>query len=188
MIKNIDNKYSKIAIYLHWIIALLIIINIILGWSAELVPESSIRLAIDTHKSIGISVLGLVLLRILWRLSHQPPPLPNTFHKWELKLAKLGHHGLYAMMLLIPVSGWMHDSAWKDAATHPMSIFYIVPWPRISYIQNLEAGLKEKLHDVFGAFHQWFSIFLVMLFVLHIAAIIKHSYIDKKPIIGRMLP
>ena len=181
-------KYSKIAIYLHWIIAVLLIVNVILGWTAELLPEANIRFAIDTHKSIGISVLGLVLLRLLWRFSHQPPPLPQSFKKWELTLAKLGHIGLYMVMLAIPISGWMHDSAWKDAATHPMQLFYIVPWPRMSFIQNLEPAFKENLHDIFGAVHEWLGLILVALFMLHIAAVIKHSLLDKKPIIDRMLP
>lgn len=181
-------KYSKIAIYLHWIIAILLIFNVILGWIAELLPEANIRFAIDTHKSIGISVLGLVILRVLWRFSHQPPPLPQSFKSWELTLAKLGHIGLYAMMLSIPISGWMHDSAWKDAPTHPMQLFYAIPWPRISFIQNVEPTFKENLHDVFGAVHEWLGYILVALFVLHIAAVIKHSWLDKKPIIGRILP
>lgn len=184
----IDNKYSKTAIYLHWLIALLMIINVVLGWTAELLPESSIRFAIDTHKSIGISVLSLVLLRLLWRLSHQPPPLPQSFHRWELNLAKLGHVGLYVLMLAIPISGWLHDSAWKDAVTHPMQLFYTVPWPRIGYIERLEPALKERLHDIFGAIHEWFGIVLVALFVLHVVAVLKHSWLDKKPIIERMLP
>ena len=181
-------KYSSVAIYLHWAIAILILINLTLGWIAELLPEANIRFAIDTHKSIGISVLGLVILRVLWRFSHQPPALPSSFKKWELTLAKLGHIGLYAMMLAIPVSGWMHDSAWKDAATHPMQLFYMVPWPRIGLIQNLEPTFKESLHDIFGTLHQWLGFILIALFLLHIAAVIKHSWFDNKPIIGRMLP
>ena len=184
----IDNKYSKTAIYLHWLIALLMIINVVLGWTADLLPESSIRFAIDTHKSIGISVLGLVLLRLLWRFSHQPPPLPQSFHGWELHLAKLGHISLYVLMLAIPISGWLHDSAWKDASTHPMQLFYTMSWPRIGFIQRVEPALKERLHDTFGAIHEWFGIVLIVLFILHVAAVMKHSWLDKKPIIERMLP
>lgn len=184
----IDNKYSKTAIYLHWIIAILMIVNVILGWTAELLPEANIRFAIDTHKSIGISVLGLVLMRLLWRFSHQPPPLPQSFQGWELKLAKLGHIGLYVLMLAIPITGWLHDSAWKDAASHPMQLFYTISWPRIAYIEHLQPAFKEVLHAAFGAVHEWLGLLLVALFILHIAAVFKHSWLDKQPVIDRMLP
>lgn len=186
--QEVDNKYSKTAIYLHWIIAILMIFNVILGWSAELLPEANIRFAIDTHKSIGISVLGLVLMRVLWRFSHQPPPLPHSFQSWESTLAKLGHSALYLLMLALPISGWLHDSAWKDAATHPMQLFYIIPWPRISTIEHLAPAFKEELHSIFGAVHEWLGWVLVALFILHIAAVLKHSLLDKQPVIHRMLP
>ncbi len=183
-----EGKYSKVAIYLHWIIAFLMIINVVLGWSADSMPEASIRFAVDTHKSIGISVLGLVLLRLLWRFSHQPPALPKSLHHWEITLAHLGHIGLYILMLAIPISGWLHDSAWKDAATHPMQLFYSVPWPRIGLIEHMEPVSKEVLHTVFGSVHEWLGIALVILFFLHIAAVIKHSWIDHKSVLNRMLP
>jgi cytochrome b561 len=185
---GVDNKYSKTAIFLHWIIAFLLIVNFALGWLADFLPEDWIRFSINTHKSIGISILGLVLMRILWRLSHQPPAIPNSFKAWERALSHAVHVLLYGLMLLIPISGWMHDSAWKDAATHPMQLFYTIPWPRIAYIQNLEPALKERLHDIFGAVHEWMSIALALLFVLHIAGVVKHHWLDKNSVLPRMLP
>lgn len=88
-----ENKYSKTAIYLHWIIAVLMIVNVSLGWIADSLPDAWIRLTIDTHKSIGISVLCLVLMRVLWRIGHKPPALPDSFKVWEKKLSHLGHWG-----------------------------------------------------------------------------------------------
>lgn len=184
----IESKYTNVAMYLHWIIAFLMVINIIIGWTADSMPEASIRFAIDTHKSIGISLLGLVLLRILWRITHKPPALPNSFQAWEIKLSHLVHVALYSLMLAIPVSGWLHDSAWKDAATHPFSLFYMVPWPRIAFIEHMNPEAKEVLHTIFGSVHEWLGIALVMLFLLHIAAVIKHSWIDHKPVLNRMIP
>lgn len=173
---------------LHWLIALLIAVNMALAFSTELFADQWVRAAIDTHKSIGISVLGLVALRILWRIGHPPPSLPHSFAPWERRMATAGHIGLYLLMLAIPVTGWMHDSAWKDAATHPMQLFYAVPWPRIGLIEQIEPQYKEYLHDLFGAVHQSLSWVLLLLFVAHIGAVIKHHVKDKEPILQRMLP
>jgi cytochrome b561 len=183
-----STKYTKTAIFLHWLVALLLIANVVLGWTAEIFPEERIRLAIDTHKSLGITVLGLVLLRILWRMGHPPPALPHAFGRTERVLATLGHVGLYALMLGIPLSGWMHDSAWKDAATHPMQLFYTVPWPRIGLITELQAPFKEQLHDLFGLVHTYLNWGLVALFAIHLGAVLKHHLQDSEPVLDRMLP
>lgn len=112
-------QYTRPAMLLHWVIAVLIICNSVLGLTAGSLPDSWIRPVVDTHKSIGITVLGLVLLRILWRASHRAPPLPHEFPSWERIAAHVAHFLLYALMIGLPLSGWAHDSAWKDAATHP---------------------------------------------------------------------
>jgi cytochrome b561 len=183
-----ENKYSKTAIYLHWIIAVLMIVNVSLGWIADSLPDAWIRLTIDTHKSIGISVLCLVLMRVLWRIGHKPPALPDSFKVWEKNYPILDIGGLYLLMFLVPISGWLHDSAWKDAATHPMQLFYTIPWPRIAFIEHMEPVFKERLHDIFGEAHELMSTVLVALFVLHILGVLKHMVIDKQSIMSRMLP
>ena len=131
-------RYTRTAMALHWLIALMIICNVLLGLFGESFPDGWVRPAIDTHKSIGITVLGLVILRILWRLSHKPPPLPRTFPKWEHVAAHVAHFLLYLLMIGLPLSGWLHDSAWKAAATHPMHLYGFIPWPRIGYVMNLD--------------------------------------------------
>ena len=111
-------RYSRTAMILHWLIAAGILCNVALGLSVDFLPDDWIRPVIDTHKSIGITVLGLVLLRILWRVAHRPPPLPKAFPAWERASAHAAHLLLYVLMIGLPLSGWLHDSAWKDAATH----------------------------------------------------------------------
>lgn len=181
-------KYTKIAMALHWLIALLIVVNLALAHSTELFADHWVRAAIDTHKSLGITVLGLVLLRILWRIGHPPPSLPYSFTNWERRLASAGHVSLYVLMFAIPLTGWMHDSAWKKAAEYPMQLFYMVPWPRIAFIQQMEPDFKLYLHGLFGTIHQSLSWVLIALLVAHIAAVIKHHVKDKEPIVQRMLP
>ena len=186
---TLPNKYNKTAVFLHWSIAILMIGNCLLGLLFQFISDENIRLAIDTHKSFGITVLGLVILRILWRVSHPTPALPSSHARLEILGAKLGHAALYLLMIALPLSGWMHDSAWKDAAAHPMSLFWSIPWPRISMITNIEAVSKEHLHDLLGQIHTISSYVLYGIFALHIAGALKHQYFDKHSDKGRgMLP
>ena len=180
------DRYTRTAVILHWIVALLILANVALGLIAESLPEEWIRTAIDTHKSTGITVLGLALLRILWRIGHPPPPLPRTYSRWERIGAQAAHGALYSLMVLLPLSGWLHDSAWKDAATHPMHLFGLVPWPRIGWIMVIEPVMKESLHDLFGAFHTAFGYILYGLLALHVGAALKHQFLDCEPELERM--
>jgi cytochrome b561 len=181
-------RYTRVAIYLHWGIAALMLVNLVLVWFVDDLPDDWVRPAIDTHKSIGITVLGLVLLRVLWRLGHPPPPLPPETSVFDRVGAAIGHGALYFLMFALPLSGWLHDSAWKDAATHPMSLFWLVPWPRIGWIEAIEPGLKEHLHDVFYVYHRWFGYALYGLFALHVGGALKHQWFDRQPELQRMLP
>lgn len=179
-------KYTHTAIVLHWLVALLISINLLLIWFADYWPEEKVRLVIDTHKSIGITVLGLAVLRLLWRLTHRPPALPSHYVRWEQKASHTAHIVLYGLIFLMPISGWLHDSAWKDAATHSMQLFGLVPWPRIAWIMNIEPATKEILHDAFGALHTWAAYLLYALIALHIAGALKHELVDKERELQRM--
>ncbi|HTJ97146.1 MAG TPA: cytochrome b/b6 domain-containing protein [Rhodocyclaceae bacterium] len=182
------NKYTRTAMALHWLVAVLMIVNVALALSVDYVSDESIRPLIDNHKSIGILVLGLFILRLLWRIAHRPPELPASFSPFEKKGAHWAHIALYALMLLLPLSGWLHDSAWKDAATHPMELFHLVPWPRIAFITHIEPQFKETLHDVFGNIHEWLGDALYILFSLHVLGALKHEWIDKESVLSRMLP
>jgi cytochrome b561 len=178
--------YTRIAIVLHWIIAALMIINVPLAWIANDLPAEWIQPFVDTHKSIGITVLGLALMRLLWRLGHRPPPLPSSYRPWERRGAHWAHIVLYALMFALPVTGWMHDSAWKEAALHPMQYFFLVPWPRIGWIADLEPSFKEMFHTVFGLIHAWLGYFLYALLALHIAGALKHQFLDGEAELQRM--
>lgn len=181
-------RYTRVAITLHWLVAILIAANLMLVWFVDYWPEALVRPVIDTHKSIGITVLGLVLLRLLWRIGHAPPPLPAAYPRLEKRVAPVAHAALYVIMLALPLSGWLHDSAWKDAAAHPMALFGVVPWPRIGFVMAMEPAAKEKMHDLFGLMHAWFGYALYVLFVLHVGAALKHQFRDKHPELQRMLP
>lgn len=179
-------RYTKTAMVLHWLIALLMVCNVAMIWFVDHYPDEWVRPVIDTHKSIGITVLGLALLRILWRIANPPPPLPESYAGWEKRASHVAHISLYVLMLAMPLSGWLHDSAWKDAATHPMKLFGLFDWPRISFIMNVEPQAKEQLHTVFGNIHSLLAYVLIALFVLHVAGALKHQFVDKQRQLQRM--
>ena len=184
-------RYTRTAVILHWLIAVLILVNVYLGLSANYwLPDEQIRAAIEQHKSIGITVLGLALKRLQWRYSHRPPPLPAGFPRWEYRAAHVAHFFLYLLMIGLPLSGWAHDSAWKDAATHPMQLFGLFEWPRIGFLLHLDPAVKEgmQLHDRLGVLHTWLGYALYALLAMHIVGALKHEWIDKKSVIKRMLP
>jgi cytochrome b561 len=179
-------SYTRTAVFLHWLIAGLIVTNLVLAWSVDYLPESWERFTVDTHKSIGITVLGLVLMRILWRVGHPPPPTPPGHAAWERFMATAVHLLMYAVMLVLPVTGWMHDSAWKDAATHPLKLFGVIPWPRLPWITDVAPVAREVLHKQYHEWHELAADVLYVLFALHVAGALKHQFRDHEAQFRRM--
>lgn len=171
---------------LHWLVAVLIITNVALALTVDWFPGGMVRPIIDLHKSIGITVLGLALLRILWRLSHRPPPLPAHHPKRERLAAHTVHILLYGLILALPISGWVHDSAFKLAAAHPLRLFWLVPFPRIGPIAVLDPVTKEHVHSVWYAIHTWLAYSLYVLVALHVLGALKHQFVDRDGELRRM--
>lgn len=178
--------YTRPAIVLHWLVALAMVANVALILSVEHIPEDWVRPFIDTHKSLGITVLGLALLRLLWRIGHRPPALPGEYARWETWSAHAVHVLLYAVIFWMPLSGWLHDSAWSEAATHPMKLFGTIGWPRVGFILGLPADLKESMHTLLGALHRWGAYVLYGLVFLHVAGALKHQFFDSEAVLRRM--
>jgi len=168
--------------------AVLIIGSAVLILSVDWFPDAMVRPVIDTHKSIGITVLGLALLRVLWRVSHRPPALPRSYTWLERTVAQATHLALYGLILALPISGWIHDSAFKDAATTPLRLFGLVPWPRIAPIMALDPATKEQVHTVWFQIHATLAYMLYMLLALHVLVTLKHHVLDRETVLGRMLP
>jgi cytochrome b561 len=180
------HRYTRTAVVLHWLLAVLILANLALALCVDSLADAWVRPVIDTHKSIGITVLGLVILRILWRWAHRPPPLPAGYAPWEQRAARAAHGLLYALMVCLPISGWMHDSAWKDAATHPLRLFGLVPWERFAFIERMEPAAKESLHTLLGTIHASLGYVLLALLLLHIGGALKHQWLDREAELQRM--
>ena len=180
------NKYTRIAVLLHWLIALLIICNVSLGLGSNYAPDAYVRPMIDLHKSIGITVLGLAFVRFFWRFNHAPPPLPSNYATWEKSLAETAHVLLYVLIFALPITGWIHDSAWDQAATDPMQLFWVIPWFRLGFITGLDPATKEMIHTTFGQIHHYLGYALYVVLGLHVLGALKHQIIDKHPELQRM--
>ena len=183
---TLPDKYTKPAIVFHWTIAILIIANVLLIWTVDYYPKGWERPTIDLHKSIGLTVLGLAAMRILWRVTHEPPPPPPGQQWWEVTLSHLAHFGLYLIIIGLPLTGYMHDSAFKDAAAHPLTLFGLVEIPRIGWIANLGEPDKEGLHKLFFSWHSALATVLYGLFALHVVGALKHQWLDRQRELQRM--
>jgi len=181
-------RYSRPAIWLHWIVAALMVVNVSLGLYANYAPEDWVRPIIDTHKSVGLTVLGLAILRLSWRLSHAAPPLPVAYPRWERALAHTAHVFLYALIFALPLSGLAHDSAWKAAPEHPLRWFGLFEVPHIGWLMSLPVDEKDYWHDLFGLVHRSAGYALYVLVALHVLGALKHQFIDKQPELQRMAP
>ena len=181
-------RYTRTAMAFHWLIALMIVVNVVLVLTVDAMPEGWVRPVIDTHKSIGITVLGLAILRVLWRATHPAPPLPPSYGALERWGAHAAHGVLYLLIFAMPLSGWMHDSAWSAAASHPMFLFGLVPWPRIGWLMAIDPAQKDYWHALLGRVHTAFAYVLYGMVFLHVAGALKHQWIDREPEVQRMLP
>ena len=169
-------QYTRVAAGLHWVMAVLIVGNVMLALVAESLPENWIRPGIDLHKSIGLTVLGLVVLRVLWRVAHPPPELPSGYPGWQKRASHTAHMILYGLMVLLPVSGWLHDSAFKYAGKHPLMLYWVVPWFRIGAVESMEPAAKEEFHSVLYTVHTVSAYALYGLLALHILGALKHQW------------
>ncbi len=181
-------RYTRTAMLLHWLVAVLIGVNVALAYGADAVPDDDVRTVIDLHKSIGLTVLGLVVLRVLWRLAHRPPAMPRAYSRSERFAAHAAHLALYALIAAVPLSGYMHDSAWKSAPTHPLVLYGLLEVPRIGPIANMAPEAKEQFHSLMFDVHVWLAYVLYGLFALHVLGALKHQFLDGEPELQRMLP
>ena len=176
-----SGRYSKVAMGLHWLIALMIIGLIIFG-KLMTNPETPNRFVLyQLHKSFGILVLLFSILRLGWRLTHKPPPLPDGMTSWERAAAKFTHIAFYVFMIGMPLLGWAMVSA--SPIPIPTRIFDTVPWPNIPGIVR-----DEALADFFKMLHHNIAHFTMALIALHVGAALKHQFVNKDGLLSRMFP
>jgi cytochrome b561 len=177
-VSRMSARYTPTAIWLHWLTFLILVGLVTFGFYVHGLHFSPTRIRlVNYHKWAGVTFLLLVLLRLVWRWSHLPPALPVSMAK-SLKVAAAGAHwALYAVMILIPISGWLMSSA-KGYQT---VWFGILPLPNL--VQR-NAVLGAQLLEV----HLVLNVLLIILVAGHAAAAIKHHVFDKDDVLTRMLP
>ncbi len=174
-----QQRYSQVAMWLHWIIAILIIANWQMVERTEHASEEVGRLFFGIHMANGILILALSLARLGWRLTHRPPAAPATHKPWERVLAGVTHWAFYLFMIAMPLSGWVAKSTGKffDKPVDMWGIFSIPALP---------LGQVEWLHEAAEAIHHNGLLLLQLLLVLHIGGALKHWLIDKDGTFRRM--
>lgn len=170
-------RYSALAMLLHWAIALLLLFQIGLGWALEDLAKGAMQFAgYQFHKSIGITILLLSVARLAVRLM-RPRPAPVPDGKVQMLLASVVHGLLYAVMIVGPLTGWIIVSTAKVRLQ--TMLFGTVPWPDLPVGQGLHEP-AEVLHRVLGAVG-------IALIVLHVAGALYHHF-KREDVLGRMLP
>ncbi len=172
----VTQRYSAVAIAFHWTIALLVIVNLIVGIGHDTLP--ALRAWMPGHKAIGITVLALTVLRVAWRLAHRPPPLPAFTPRWERGVAHATHWALYLLLLLMPLSGWAMVSG--PEGRRPLTWFGAFDLPYLP-VSGTTAGAGHEAHALLG----WVMLALV---VLHVAAALRHHLILRDSLLLRILP
>lgn len=171
-------RYSTVAQIFHWVIAALIVVQFTLGWSAEDLPNGLHKLALFArHKSFGMTVLILAVLRLLWRLRHPAPPLPAGMTRIEIIGARTTHIAFYVLLFAMPLTGWMMSSA----KNYAVSWFGLFTWPNL-------IGKNEAAFAVLRTVHDTLSYVLFAVAVLHILAALKHHFWNRDDVLVRMLP
>jgi cytochrome b561 len=183
-----SDHYSTVAVVLHWLIAGLILWNVLIAWSADDLHGMAKLAKLQPHKTIGITVLILSVSRLIWRLVHRPPPLDPHMKPWERFLAHLVHVSLYVLMIGLPLSGWAMSSASKLITIYPIRLGPVV-WPAMSFLTNLPADQMRSTHETLEAAHHLLAKVMVYgLVPLHILGALKHQFVDRRDEFYRMLP
>src|SRR5271168_2872419 len=171
-------RYSPLAQIFHWVIAGLIIVQFTLARLAEPLPLGVHKLALlARHKSVGMTILMLAVLRLLWRISHPAPPLPAGMTRWERAGAHATHWAFYVLLFAMPLTGWTMSSA----KNYSVSWFGLFTWPNL-------ISPDEHAFDLLRTTHVIMSDVLLAIAILHIVAALKHHFWNKDDVLVRMVP
>jgi cytochrome b561 len=179
-------RYNAAAVTLHWLIALLIVIQLCLGWYMnEVLPDHTPAQAQieHLHISLGLTILLLVLARIAIRFAWRPPPLPADLPRLDRTLARLTHGLFYALMLVLPLTGW----ALVSASAHPIS-WWGISWPHLPGMHGLAGPQHKAARHTLTAVHTNYLIWVVLAtLALHVGGALKGQF-QGHPVLWRMIP
>jgi cytochrome b561 len=172
-------RYTRTAIFLHWLIAALIVSGFALGLTmVDISGITPTKLKYYSwHKWLGVTVLGLACLRLLWRLAHRTPPYPAAMPAWQQKAAGASHLLLYFLIFAVPLSGYFYSLA----SGVPVVYLTLIPLPVL-----IEPNSEWK--PILKLTHYWLNVTLLAVFCLHVAAALKHHFMDRDGVFKRILP
>jgi len=170
-------RYNRVAIALHWIVATLVIGQFALGWLMQEIakqPPGARAAAFNFHKSLGLTLLALMLLRLTWRLTHKPPALPAAMPAWQSRLAHGTHWLIYATLIALPLVGYLGS----EFSGYPVKYFGIAlpAW----------LGKNPQAKDLMSLAHLALTWVLAGAVTLHLAGVVKHGLVDSDGLLARM--
>ena len=178
MITPVSPRYTTTAITLHWLIGAMILISFAVGFYMSGLKLSPEKLKLyNWHKWEGVTIFILVLIRCGWRLFHAPPPPPARMAAWQRHASNATHYLLYALMIVIPVSGWLMSSAKGFQTVY----FGVIPLPDL-------IDKSKELGDTLTLVHKTLNYTMIAIAILHAAAALKHHFVDKDEVLRQMLP
>ena len=172
------NRYSTVSLVLHWLIAALVVTQIGLIWAHEATDGPISREFVNIHKSVGLSILVLTLIRLGWRIANPAIPLPAETPRWQKLAARTTHVLFYVFLLAMPLVGWAASSA----AGREILWFGLFEWPALPI-----GGGRDTARDLMDV-HETAAKLLIALVVLHILGALKHQFIDRDNVLHRMIP
>lgn len=172
------HRYSTVSVVLHWLIAVLVVAQIVLIQAHEATDGPMSREFVQIHKSVGLAILVLTLGRLAWRFANPALPLPDTMRPWEKLLARAAHVLFYAFMIGMPLVGWAASSA----TGREIEWFGLFQWPLLPIDGGREvAGQLMDMHELAAKA-------LYVLIALHVAGALKHQFVDRDNVLHRMIP
>jgi len=181
-----SERYTSVAITLHWVIALAILGMIFGGWYMTDLPDGAPGqyFLFQMHKSVGITILLLTIARIIWRVMNPPPTLPNDMNGLEKTASHLVHIGFYGLMILLPLTGWLYSSV-SVKLDVPTVLYFAVSWPDVPFVEGLKT---EAASGVVNFIHSKLAWVTLALLALHVAGAVKHEISAEEGVLKRMLP
>lgn len=177
------DSYGAVAVTLHWLIAAAILYNVWLGATMDCDEQFDVC---QQHKSLGITILALSVLRLIWRLVNPPPPLPAHMPAWEKFAARAGHWAFYALMIGVPLGGWALVSASPVSDFVTTEVWGLFDLPLLPGLPD--APNREALAHQFEELHEFFGLNVMLgLLALHVLAALKHHVWDRDGVLVRML-
>jgi cytochrome b561 len=181
-------RYGSVAMTLHWLIAAAVLVNLCLGlYMADLPRSDPYRFILfQTHKSIGLTVLVLSLLRLGWRLMNPVPPLPRGMNPVLRIVSRFSHILLYFLIVAIPLAGWALVSS--SPLGLPTPYFGLFSWPNIPMLANLPRAIKIQNLHFFEDTHSLLAFTMIGLLALHVTGALYHQFVRRDDVLRRMTP